>query len=107
VLATLEKWSMASIADIAVVVASELVTNAVKASWPSYIGEPITLWLFSDGSDVVIEVWDGSPGTPAQAPASVRDEDGRGLAIVASLSKSWGWYPDRLGKIVWALLRLA
>jgi hypothetical protein len=98
---TLTCWRMSGMADTAKLVATELVTNAVKASWPLDAAKPVRLWLWSDGRSLVIEVYDGAPGYPQPSP---RDEGGWGLSIVASLCASWGVYPDRRGKVVWALL---
>lgn len=97
-------WGMDNLIDDAWLVASELVTNAVKASWPFDAREPVKLWLMADGKNLVIEVWDASPGLPQQRPES-DGESGRGLAIVACLSQSWGVYAGTFGKTVWALLR--
>jgi anti-sigma regulatory factor (Ser/Thr protein kinase) len=94
---------MPSFADNASLVVSELVTNAIKASWLVHSGT-VTVWFWADGRELLIEVWDGSsePPTPVAEPT---DEGGRGLGIVAALCESWGYYPDsRRGKVVWALL---
>lgn len=59
----------------------------------------------ADESRLVIEAWDRSPGdlqTPAPADGA---EAGRGLLIVAALSRRWG--AERVGyahKVVWAEL---
>jgi len=101
---TLASWGLPlSLIASAMLVVSELVTNAIRASWPCDAGQAITLWLSADDENVVVEVWDGSAGMPRPRPSD--DEGGRGLAIVAALSQSWGVYPDRHGKIVWAFLR--
>src|SRR5947208_2358697 len=98
---TLACWGFSGLADSAVLAASELVTNALEASWPRDAGEGVKLWLMSDGrTSLVVEVWDGSPGMPEQRPADVLAESGRGLAIVAFLSRTWGTYAERHGKVV-------
>jgi len=101
---TLFSWELPhGLIESATLVVSELVTNAIRASWPCDASQAITMWLSANHENVVIEVWDGSAEMPAPRPGD--DEGGRGLAIVAALSQSWGVYPDRHGKIVWAFLR--
>ena len=97
-------WGMDSLIDAAWLITSELVTNAVKASWPFEAREPVKLWLMADGKNLVIEVWDWSPEMPQERPAD-DGEGGRGLAIVACISASWGAYAGSFGKTVWAHLR--
>ena len=94
-------WNMPGLADDAPLVVSELVTNAIKASWLVHAGT-VVVWFWANGGELLIEVWDASPQppTPVAEPA---DEGGRGLGIVAALCGSWGWYTDcRKGKVVWA-----
>jgi two-component sensor histidine kinase len=94
---------MFSLVDTASLVVSELVTNAIKASWPVFSGT-VTVWLWADGRQLLVEVWDASPEPPTPI-AKPDDEGGRGLTIVAALCESWGYYPDsRRGKVVWACL---
>ena len=93
-------------AENAALVISELVTNAIKAVW-SVHRTAVAVWLWANGRELLIEVWDASPEVPMISPMLVTTPDGeggRGLAIVASLCQRWGYYPDRVGKIVWAVL---
>jgi hypothetical protein len=97
------EFDMPCLAGSAKLVAGALVTNAVEASWIHHHAT-VTVWLWANGGDLLIEVWDGSPEPPAPI-TEPNGEGGRGLAIVAALSKSWGYYPDRRsGKVVWAYL---
>lgn len=50
---------------------------------------------------VRIEVVDDSPTLPSPREATLLDEGGRGLALVAALSSSWGAEPTGSGKTVW------
>jgi anti-sigma regulatory factor (Ser/Thr protein kinase) len=102
---SLALWGMDKLSEDACLVTSELVTNAVQASWPMYASEPVKLWLMADGSNLIIEVYDGCPDIPQPRSASDSAEGGRGLAIVAALSESWGVYLGTFGKTVWAHLR--
>ena len=81
-------FDMSWLTGSAKLVAAELVTKAVKASWIHHHAT-VTVWLWADGRDLLIEVWDGSPEPPAPV-AEPHGEGGRGLAIVAALSESWG-----------------
>ncbi len=79
---------------IAILVASELVTNAVMHG-----AEPITLAADWDGVCVYLHVSDGTPDTAAvKAQAPHPDHTGgRGLILVETLCRRWG--AD--GKKVW------
>lgn len=85
--------------DAAVLILSELAGNAVLHGLP-----PVELETALDLDDVLVTVHDGAPVLPVQrATASgVSDENGRGLSLVAALSRSWGWTPTAGGKQVWA-----
>jgi hypothetical protein len=62
--------------------------------------------LFSDGSTVLIEVWDQASGYPAPRRAAGCDGDGRGLQLVDAVTCGrWGWQPGQgPAKVVWAEL---
>lgn len=116
----LSSWRLDVLVDIAELLVSELTTNVVEASTgsdgkPRYDndGRLPLLWvrLFSDRSQVMIEVWDNLPaafGAPAVQHAEWDDESGRGLEMIQSLSADWGWelVTDWNGKRVWALLEV-
>jgi hypothetical protein len=53
---------------------------------------------------VRIEVGDNSFARPTVRMADVDALGGRGLFLVDSLSSSWGIYPSRAGKTIWARL---
>ncbi len=63
--AVLHEWGLAHLADDAVMIVSELTTNAYDASviWPNK--PPIALRLIADDTRLLIEVWDHSPVDPA------------------------------------------
>ncbi|MGO9190329.1 MAG: ATP-binding protein [Streptosporangiaceae bacterium] len=108
-------WGLECLRDDAVLLTSELVTNAVRATcitgpaprWsdPHHLAL-IRLRLIVVDDSLIIEVWDRE-ATPPVLPDTPdpEDESGRGLLIVAGLSKQWNYY--RLaegGKWVWAEL---
>jgi hypothetical protein len=50
---------------------------------------PVQLLLCSDGSRVVIQVWDGNEHVPIRQDG-LEAEGGRGLLLMESLSIEWG-----------------
>ncbi|WNZ08695.1 ATP-binding protein [Streptomyces sp. 11x1] len=91
--------------DDAVLVVSELATNAVRHSLSGTLGGWFVVVVsFGDDSDLVrIEVVDvGGEREPHLRDVTDRDEGGRGLALVAACAKDWGIksWPD--GRTVWA-----
>jgi anti-sigma regulatory factor (Ser/Thr protein kinase) len=87
--------------ELAVVVVSELVTNAVRAGCAA-IG--VTLQLHRDHLQVA--VFDDAPGRPKQRTAGLYDVRGRGLSIVRAVSRVWGLQIVGAGKRVWAEIGL-
>ncbi len=100
VLATrcLEGWGLAELVFTAEVIVSELVTNAIR-----HASGPIQLRLIRQAA-LICEVADSSSTSPRLRHARTTDEGGRGLFLVAQLSRRWGtrYTPD--GKIIWAEL---
>ncbi|MBX6391273.1 MAG: radical SAM protein [Frankia sp.] len=97
---TLTAWSLApETVDIAELVVSELVTNAVKASRAD--DEFIVIQLSITSGDVTVEVWSPSEVTePRVQHAAFDSETGRGLALVEALTSRWGAYLARNGGVV-------
>ncbi|WP_206320750.1 ATP-binding protein [Streptomyces zingiberis] len=112
---TLFKWQAAFVEDDALLITSELVTNAVTATGvltdhPTW-GELeklnlVQVRLVGLRDSIVIEVWDASPEAPTPMQADDDAEDGRGLLLVQQLAERWGSYRPRAvsGKVVWAEL---
>ncbi|WAZ27188.1 ATP-binding protein [Streptomyces cinnabarinus] len=95
----LHDWGLDSLADIAALLVSELVTNALRhATGP--IG--VRLVRPSRLGDVLrVEVSDPLPDFPRERVARPEDESGRGLQLVAHSSRRWGTRPGEVGKTVW------
>jgi anti-sigma regulatory factor (Ser/Thr protein kinase) len=94
----------------AVAVVAELLGNAIRHAAP-LPGNIIRLNCRAcvSGVDVVVrlEVTDGgSTLVPVARPASTESVDGRGLAIVSALARSWGVERGPAGQCVWAELAI-
>ncbi|MFJ3138087.1 ATP-binding protein [Streptomyces sp. NPDC086843] len=92
---------MDGLVDATELLVSELVTNALRhGDGPG----PVGLRLLRD-EVLTVEVADGgSTLTPHPRRARTTDEGGRGLFLVAKLSRRWGSRPAPDGKVVWAEL---
>lgn len=95
---TLAAWGLDILADDMVLVASELVTNALQ-----HASGPIVMVLQQRDETVLVEVADVSSALPVPRSESADDESGRGLALVEALSDDWGYRRrgNRRGKWVW------
>jgi anti-sigma regulatory factor (Ser/Thr protein kinase) len=112
----LTEWGLRGLAERAELIVSELVTNAVQASTgpdgrPRYgeAGLPVVvLRVSTDGTRVLIEVWDEIPSAPVTERAEPDDEGGRGLMLIEAVSDGWNWTtaPGWTGKVVSAELRV-
>jgi anti-sigma regulatory factor (Ser/Thr protein kinase) len=101
------EWDLKELADTAELLASELITNAIQASATLRVAETpvVRIWITSDGTSMVIHVWDASTAMPARQEAGPGDDSGRGLMIIDALSADWGTHREADGKAVWALIR--
>ncbi len=96
----------ADVTDSAVLLLSELATNAVRATTAGC--RTIGVRFELTGAELRLEVSDGSGKQPTLKHAGDEEECGRGLALVAALADRWGVEPlDAVGKVVWALLVLS
>jgi PAS domain S-box-containing protein len=96
---TLAGWGQAYLADTACLLASEILTNAIR-----YTRQPISLRLHRTDREVIAEITDDDPHLPALVLTEPTDEYGRGLALVETLASSWGSLPANGGKTVWFAL---
>ncbi|MCX4750663.1 ATP-binding protein [Kitasatospora sp. NBC_01287] len=144
---TLLHWGLDDLFDDVALVASELVTNALRhaigqptpsdlaaascpggvmAGFPVQGGSgrslesqhpevrpnsegrlPIRISLVHRAPQLVCAVSDPSSAGPVTREADFVAESGRGLHLVDSFSRSWGWHPlaSGAGKVVWALFQ--
>lgn len=106
------EWGLSDLADTAELLASELVTNAVRASGRLKPADRaaipvVRIWLTSDRISMVIHVWDASGKLPTRKDTGLDEEGGRGLMLVDTLSKEWGTYQKAQGKVVWVMITSA
>ena len=94
--AQLDAWGLSEAGFVTELVVSELVTNAIR-----YGAEPIQLRLIYDRT-LICEVSDASSTSPHLRRARTFDEGGRGLLLVAQLTRSWGTRYTATGKTIWA-----
>ena len=88
----------------AVLVVSELLSNAILHARPREDAQLLVTWLL-DGAVLEVAVSDGGgPTRPRQAHPSVSSLGGRGLGIVEHLATAWGVRDDPDGQTVWASL---
>ena len=87
------------LADDVQLVVSELATNAL-----THALTPFTVTLAAVAQSLLVKVRDGSPCHPVIVVGTPNDTAGRGVTIVALLSRDWGVtaHADG-GKTVWAM----
>lgn len=106
----LPAWGLGHLVEAAELVATELVTNSVKATCEFATGPrlpPVRVWLLASATRVVILVWDDVAKAPVERVAGDYDESGRGLFFVRQFSSEWNfWFPKDpyTGKITWATI---
>jgi anti-sigma regulatory factor (Ser/Thr protein kinase) len=89
-------------ADVAVLLASETVTNAVLHSNSRRPGGTVTVTVLDISGGVRIDVSDA--GSPRSSPVVKPDgciSGGHGLYLVQTLADQWGYLRDEFGTTVW------
>ncbi len=100
------RWGLTDSCDDIVLVASELLGNALRHARPRPGGWPVRLGLLHSwpGRVVLCAVADSDPAPPVPVPPGQLAESGRGLRVVEELSDRWGYSATPGGKVVWAVL---
>jgi anti-sigma regulatory factor (Ser/Thr protein kinase) len=114
----LREWQLGSFMEPATIAVSELVTNACLATQAEGLDTPVRLWLLGNSMSLGVMVWDASIRRPVPGDADELAEEGRGLALVAAITRGefdaaiggrWGFYfpPADFegGKVVWIFLQ--
>jgi serine/threonine-protein kinase RsbW len=97
----LTTWRLAGLEENAVLLVSELVTNAVRHARGS---DAITLELQAARTWLRIEVTDADPQWPRPRTPAGFDGSGFGFVLVDALAGKWGVRETATGKAVWAEL---
>jgi len=83
-------------ADTAVLLTSELMTNAVRHTRSGLPGGTVELVVAAKAADFMVSVIDGGSDTTAPEPGNLAGgENGHGLLLVARLSDEWGHDTER------------
>ncbi|PZG97427.1 ATP-binding protein [Streptomyces sp. NTH33] len=97
------------LADVAELLATELVSNAVR-----HTKGPAALRVRWSAGVLRIGAWDADPAPPEPSvplEQVAESEEGRGLALVKACADLWGWQPlareGNRGKVVWCELAAA
>ena len=113
--ATLHEWRLEQLTEDAVVIASELATNAVLHGSPAATRDDaedprparVELSWCLQASRLICVVTDQTGTPPTVASRDPEAESGHGLQIVGALAVAWGWTILGTGeKAVWAALEL-
>ena len=86
------------VSDDAVLVASELLTNAIV-----HATSAPTLTVHIGHDHIRVEVSDQS-SVPPRISGRADGDGGFGLRVVDVTSRAWGWIPNASGKTVWSEL---
>ena len=95
--AAIRTWDILVDPDVAVLLTSELVTNAIRHEVTGIIMLAITCSC----GQLRVDVHDTSRVLPMLVDAPVDAEAGRGLMLVTTLSAEWGFYRTPAGKAVY------
>ncbi|MFJ4725096.1 SpoIIE family protein phosphatase [Streptomyces diastaticus] len=103
----LEGWQLGPLADIAVLLTCELVTNALLHTGgdTTLTAQPVR--RAGGGRALRLSVSDTSPASPRRRPATEQHTSGRGMLLVEELTSAWGVEPRGTGKTVWCEIPLA
>jgi anti-sigma regulatory factor (Ser/Thr protein kinase) len=99
------EWRLGHLAEDAEMLVSELLTNALRASWALAYPGAVALRLLASQHCLVIEAWDQAPGDPQPGQTAADAESGRGFTVIEALSTRWGIRrASRTLKVVWCEL---
>jgi signal transduction histidine kinase len=82
---TLCNWGLDDHVDVAQVIISELVTNAIRHG-----AGPVGTRISCDRRYLHVEVHDDGPGRPVRRHANAEDESWRGLTVIDGLMQLYG-----------------
>jgi len=97
--AVIRAWNIPVDPDVAILLTSDLVTNAIVGG----SGGAVTLGIRCSSGRLRVDIYDGSRSLPA-ADESATPGMGPGLALVAALSTAWGCFHTPAGRAVYFTL---
>ncbi|MFF1398449.1 SpoIIE family protein phosphatase [Streptomyces sp. NPDC058287] len=97
----LTQWHLDELSFSAELIVSELVTNAIR-----HAHGPIELRLIRTRNRLICAASDASSTSPHLRRATVSDEGGRGLFLIAQFAQRWGTRHTAEGKVIWAELAI-
>jgi len=99
----IRSWQVPVDLDAALLLTSELVTNAVRHE-AGQRAQAVVLAIVCSRGRLRVDVHDTSRSLPAVAEVPADAETGRGLLLVETLSDEWGFYRTPAGKAVYFTL---
>ena len=99
----IRSWQVPVDLDAALLLTSELVTNAVRHE-AGHRAQAVVLAIACSRGRLRVDVHDTSRSLPAVAEVPADAETGRGLLLVETLSDEWGFYRTPAGKAVYFTL---
>ena len=99
----IRSWQVPVDLDAALLLTSELVTNAVRHE-AGHGAQAVVLAIACSRGRLRVDVHDTSRSLPAVAEVPADAETGRGLLLVETLSDEWGFYRTPAGKAVYFTL---
>jgi anti-sigma regulatory factor (Ser/Thr protein kinase) len=99
--AQLRRWHLDALIDPVTLGVTELLANVHRHASPS---KRCTVELCVLVNQLTVSVYDDDPRLPRIRTAGNWETCGRGLALIAALSESWGMRPEGGGKVVWFTL---
>ena len=100
--AAIRAWDIPVDPDVAILLTSELMTNAIRHEVTGIVMLAITC----SRGQLRVDVHDTSRALPMLIDATADTETGRGLMLVATLSTEWGFYRTPAGKAVYFTLAI-
>jgi anti-sigma regulatory factor (Ser/Thr protein kinase) len=103
---TLREWQLDELVQEAALIASELVTNAIRHGLGGS-DDGVELAWRRQAARIICMVTDRSPLPPVLGSADQDAESGRGLQVVQAVAATWGWMMlSATSKAVWAALTI-
>ncbi|MCU1373202.1 MAG: putative anti-sigma regulatory factor, serine/threonine protein kinase, partial [Actinomycetia bacterium] len=100
VVAAFATLGLGGLSEVAALLASELVTNALVHG-----AAPVRIHVEGGDGHARVSVSDGSPAEPQVLSPDTERTGGRGMFLVDTLAADWGVQPTPTGKSVWFELR--